>query len=284
MPQPIFSTRPRIAAAKNPLRVALFTLLVAAGPAGCADVAPGPGEEAVLIDKPMVFGHEGVRDEVVHTGRRYVWFTTEHIMVNTLPMQFPVHFDDLMSADGVPLDFDAVIRLQVIDSVRLIKEFGPKWYESNVEKEFATRVRQAVRKHGMNETAISTTAIDDIDREVSESMEKYITSAKLPVKLIQVTVGKANPPDSIKGQRIETATQQQRVLTEAQRKLAEDARKLAEKSRADADNAYRQAMQLSPDQFLRLETIKMQKEACAKAEANCTFIIGNTPPLMLPGK
>ena len=115
-------------------------------------------------------------------------------------------------------------------------------------------------------------------------MEAYIASAKLPVRLIQVTVGKANPPDSIKGQRIETATQQQRVLTEAQRKLAEDARKLAEKSRADADNAYRQAMQLSPDQFLRLETIKMQKEACAKGGTTCTFILGNTPALMLPGK
>lgn len=259
-------------------------VLVSALLAGCSDVAPGPGEEAVLIDKPMLFGSEGVRNEPVHTGRKYVWFTTDHVIVNMLPAQYPVHFDDLMSADGVPLDFDAVIRLQVVDAVRLIKEFGPKWYESNVEKEFATRVRQAVRKHGMNETAISTTAIDDIDREVSESMENYIAAARLPVKLIQVTVGKANPPDSIKSQRIETAAQQQRVLTEAQRKLAEDARKLAEKSRADADNAYRQAMQLSPEQFLRLETIKMQKEACAKGTTTCTFIIGNTPALVLPGK
>jgi hypothetical protein len=101
-------------------------------------------------------------------------------------------------------------------------------------------------------------------------MEDYLKEAKLPIRLIDITVGKANPPDSIKHQRVETATQQQRVLTEGQRKLAEDSRKQAEKSRADADNAYRQAMQLSPGQFLQLETIKMQRDVCAKAE--CTFI------------
>jgi regulator of protease activity HflC (stomatin/prohibitin superfamily) len=245
----------------------------------CTSIAPDPGQEAVLVDKPIFFGAEGVRGEVVHTGRKYVWFTTNFITVNMLPQQFSVHFDDLMSSDGVPLDFDAVIRLQVTDSVRLIKEFGQHWYENNVDKEFSNRVRQAVRKHGMNETAISTTAIDDIDREVSDAMDKYLASANLPVKLIQVTVGKANPPDSIKHQRIETATQQQRILTEGQRKLAEDARKQAEKSRADADNAYREAMKLSPDQFLRLETIKMQREACVKSA--CTFIVGNTPAMVL---
>ncbi len=255
-----------------------FVMLLTA----CSSIAPDPGQEAVLIDKPILFGSEGVRDDVVHTGRRYVWFTTEHVIVNMLPRQYAVHFDDLMSSDGVPLDFDAIIRLQVTDSVRLIKEFGPDWYVSNVEKEFANRVRQAVRKHGMNETAINTTAIDDIDNEVSSSMEEYIRSAKIPVKLIQVTVGKANPPDSIKSQRIETAAQQQRVLTEVQRKLAEDSRKLAEKSRADADNAYRQAMQLSPDQFLQLETIKMQREACGNG--GCTFIVGETPPVLLPAR
>jgi hypothetical protein len=68
----------------------------------------------------------------------------------------------------------------------------------------------------------------------------------LPVTLINVTVGRALPPDAIKHQRIETAQQEQRVLTEGQTKLAEDARKAAEQSRADADNAYRNALGLSP--------------------------------------
>jgi hypothetical protein len=124
---------------------------------------------------------------------------------------------------------------------------------------------------GMNETAISTVAIDAIDMEVSQAMEKYHADARLPVKLIQVTVGKANPPDAIKHQRIATAEQQQRALTEQQKKLAEDQREQAELSRARADHAYRNAMNLSPEQFLRLETIKMPRDVCGAG--HCAFIL-----------
>lgn len=242
---------------------------------GVTAVKPDAGYEAVLVHKPMIFGHGGVNQESVKTGRSYVAWTTQAWYVNVLPQQYGMHFEDFMSLDGVPLDFDAVIRLRVINSVTLMEKFGPDWYNNNIKAEFANRARQAVRKHGMNETAIDTKAIEDIDREVSEAMLKYISDAKLPLQLIDVTVGKANPPDSIKSQRIETAAQQQRVLTEQQRKLAEDSRKNAELSRAIADNAYREAMQLSPEQFLRLETIRMQEKVCAgDNKGNCTFVIG----------
>jgi regulator of protease activity HflC (stomatin/prohibitin superfamily) len=153
-----------------------------------------------------------------------------------------------------------------------VSEFGADWYKANVEAEFKNRVRQAVRKHGMNETAINATAIDEIDEEVSKALVAYVTKARLPIELIDVTVGRANPPDSIKSQRVETAAQEQRVNTEKQRALAENSRLAAERARADADNAYREAMKLSPDQFLQLETIKMQQVACAKG--GCTFLIG----------
>jgi regulator of protease activity HflC (stomatin/prohibitin superfamily) len=247
-----------------------FLLLLFA--TGCTVVSPDAGQEAVLVKKPLFFGHGGVDPKPVSTGLTLAAFTTQDIYVNMQPIQFTVHFDDLMSSDGVPLDFDAVIRLKIIDSVRLIKEFGPQWYENNVLAEMRNRVRQAVRKHGMNETAISTIAIEAIDTEVSQQMEVYIKKANLPVRLVDITVGKANPPDSIKHQRIETATQEQRQMTEQQRKLAEDQRKMAEESRAAADNAYREKMQLSPSQFLQLENIKMLKEAAAK---NATFIVGS---------
>jgi regulator of protease activity HflC (stomatin/prohibitin superfamily) len=146
--------------------IVMLTLLLTWA-CGIESVKPDAGHEAVLIEKPLIFGHGGVDPVPVKTGRQYVWWTTEHVIVNMQPLQYQVHFDDLMSSDGVPLDFDAVIRLQITDSVLLIKNFGPKWYENNIEKEFSNRVRQAVRKHGMNETAISTVAIDAIDTEVS---------------------------------------------------------------------------------------------------------------------
>lgn len=235
--------------------------------------APDAGHEMVLVNKPILFGREGVSPKPVTTGREYVWWTTQRIDVYVQPYQYKIHFDDLMSSDGVPLDFDSVIRLKVTDSVDLIKNFGPEWYNNNVLAEFMNRVRQAVRKHGMNETAISTKAIDEIDAEVSAAMREYLKDAKLPVQMIQVTIGKANPPDAIKNQRIATAEQQQRALTEQQRKLAEDARKEAEKSRAASDSAYRELMHLSTAEFLQLENIKMLKEVGSKGS---TFIIGGS--------
>lgn len=236
-------------------------------------VKPDVGQEAVLIHKPFFYGAEGVDPTPIKTGRKYVWSTTSHIIVDMQPQQQEIHFDDLMSSDGVPLDFNSIIRYQITDSVDLVGRFGVKWYQNNIEKEFMSRVRQSVRKHGMNETAINTSAIDDIDKEVTEGMKEYIANISIPVKLIDITVGKANPPDSVKNQRIETAAQQQRIQTEGQKKLAEDARKTAEQARAEADNAYREKMQLSPDQFLKLEAIKMQEKACEKG--GCTFLIGS---------
>lgn len=244
---------------------------------------PKAGTQAVLTYRPIIYGTEGVDPTPVMTGRTFVSPTTLVDYVDMRPQQYTVHFDDFMSKDGVPLDFDAVIRLQVTDSVKLIRDFGTKWYESNVEAELANRVRQAVRKHGMNEVAIDTAAVDDIDNEVSQAMREYLSSAGLPVQLIQITVGKANPPDAIKNQRIETATQQQAVLTQQQRKLAEDERKAAEASRAAADQEYRNAMTLTTDQFVQLEWLKSFREVCGAG--HCTVVTaGAATPVLSVNK
>ncbi len=242
---------------------------------GCTVVAPDAGQAAVLIDKPWIFGHGGVRSEPVQTGLTYTWFSTQKIYVNLFPQQYDGNFTDLMSSDGVPLDFHAVIRLQVVDPVMLVGEFGQDWYRNNVEQEFFNRVRSAVKKHGMNETAIQTTAIEEIDAEVTQALEQYIEQNHLPIRLMKMTVGRANPPDAVRNQRVETAQQEQRILTEHKRDLAEQSRKAAEQSRAQADNAYRQSMSLSPEQFVELERIKMQTTVCANREAHCTFVIGS---------
>jgi regulator of protease activity HflC (stomatin/prohibitin superfamily) len=122
--------------------------------------------------------------------------------------------------------------LQVVDSVALIRNFGPKWYENNLDQPFQTMVRQAVRKHGMNDTAIKTTALAEIDAEIRQALIDFIKDKGIPIKLVTATVGRANPPDAIKNQRIETATQEQRIQTQMQMKLAEDERAKSEQSRA----------------------------------------------------
>lgn len=259
------------------IRLLAVAVLVLVSTACVRTVSPDVGEEAVLIYKPWFFGHGGVDPTPVKTGRSIEWMSTSFVYVNMQPQQFEGNFADLMSSDGVPLDFHTSIRLQVTDSVRLISQFGPNWYAANVEQAFFNRVRTAVKKHGMNETAINTDAVEAIDAEVSSELEAYITSLDLPVKLLSVTVGKANPPDAVKNQRVETAQQEQRVLSEAKRDLAEQARKAAETSRAQADNAYRNALGLNPEQFVELERIRMQKEVCGTQGTGCTFIVGNAP-------
>ena len=258
---------------------------VAAALAGCSVYAPDAGHEVVLVQKPWFFGHGGVDPEPVKTGRTYTAVSTQGIDVEMRPQRFEVDLPDTMTSDGVPISFHAIITLQITDSVSLINNFGDRWYSNNVEQPFAQFVRQAVRKRGMNETAISTTALDAIDAEIRDNLAGFIHEKQLPVRLVTMTVGRANPPDAIKNQRIETAAQEQRVQTEKQVKLAEDSRMLAEQSRASADNAYREAMHLSPEQFIQLETIKMQRQVCgAEGKANCTFIQNGTLPVYNLGR
>ena len=255
-------------------------LAICIAASGCSSFSPDAGHEIVLIDKPVFFGHGGVESEPVKTGRTFGAVTTDGVDVYMQPQRFDAELADTMTSDGVPVSFHAIVALQVTDSVALIKTFGPSWYKNNVEQPFWTMVRQAVRKRGMNETAISTTALDAIDAEIRDAMTAFIKDKGLPVKLITMTVGRANPPDSIKNQRVETATQEQRIQTEKQVKMAEDERMKAEQSRASADNAYREAMHLSPEQFIQLETIKMQFAVCGPSgKANCTFIQNGATPV-----
>lgn len=256
------------------LAIALVLCLTA-----CSTFTPDAGHQVVLVEKPFLFGNGGVNSTPVQTGRTYAALSTEGVDVYMQPAKYDTELPDMMTSDGVPITFHAIMILQVINSVDLIKNFGPDWYKNNLEEQFKTMVRQAVRKHGMNETVISTTALDAIDEEIRGQVVKFLVDKKLPVQLVTMTVGKANPPDAIRTQRIETATQEQRIQTEQQKKLAEDKRLQSEQSRANADNAYRESMHLSPEQFIELERIKMQQEACTKGP--CTFINGSgvTPVL-----
>src|ERR1700751_702175 len=245
-------------------------MLIASGLVGCSVYWPDAGHETVLIEKPLIFGHGGVAPDSVKPGRTFAAITTEGVDVYMQPQKFDTEMHDTMTSDGVPISFHAIVVLQVADSVILIKNFGPEWYRNNLEEQFKTMVRQAVRKRGMNETAISTTALDAIDEEIRLALVSFIKEKGLALKVITMTVGRANPPDAIKNQRIETATQQQRIQTEQQTRLAEVQRKSAEEARAAADNAYRQAIGLSPEQYVQLKRIEMEQRVCA--DAKCTFI------------
>ena len=272
---------------KKAISLVLGGFAVMAAFAACSTVQPDAGHEAVLVRKPLIFGSGGVDSTPVKTGLKYVAFTTEGIDVNMQPRRIDVEFNDLMTSDGVPIDFHAVLTLQVIDSVKLVRDFGadmaanaaPGFWLRNLDQPFRTAVRDAVKAHGMNEMAIQATAADEVDRAVTDHLLNIVKETGVPVKILDVSLGRANPPDAILHQRVETAAQEQRINTEKQKKLAEDQRKLAEESRAAADQAYNQKMGLNTEQYVALQAIQMQRDVCAKG--TCTFIYGASATPML---
>jgi len=155
----------------------------------------------------------------------------------------------------------------------------PAWYAYNLQGPIRNTIRMAVKKYGLNEIAIAYTADAKVETEVKAAITAYITKRGMPVELVDFTLGKTNPPDAIKDQRVRTAAEQQRQITEHQTQAAEEARKGAELARAEADNAYREKLGLSPEQFIHLQQIDMQKKVCDGGK--CTFIIGaNVSPVL----
>jgi hypothetical protein len=251
------------------------------GLTGCTVASPNAGHEVVWMEKPLFFGHGGVDQTPVMAGREYGAITSDAIDVEMLPQRVDMEFDDMMTSSGVPVSFHVVATFKVTDPVRLVSGFGAdrddkgNWgfWTRNLDQPMSNAVRDAVKKRDMQEMAISQTAADAVGQEVNAAAVNIVQKLGVPIVFTAVNVGRVNPPDAIKNQRIETAAQEQRAITEQQTKLAEDQRKAAEQSRAAADNAYREAMQLSPDQFLQLERIKMQRDVCAHG-GTCTFFIG----------
>lgn len=257
-----------------------LTLLV-----GCGTASPDANQEAVLIRKPVFFGHGGLEPVPIRTGRTYVAPSTQVLYVNTSPLAFDLNFDDLMTRDVVPLDFHGQLRLQVTDSVALVKAGAigsdgaevnvGQWFKNNLQAQWIAALRDAVKKHPHGE--VLTTSVDQIDAEVKAELEALIAKEKLPVRLLSVTAGRANPPPQVASQRIATATQQQKVQTEIERRRAEEARRDAEFARAEADNAYRQEMTITADQFVQMEMMKLSattmREVCGGGKGNCSFTI-----------
>ena len=254
------------------------------GCTGCSVAAPDAGHQVVWVEKPMFFGHGGIDSDPVTTGRSYGGLTSQASDVNMQPQRVDMEFDDMMTKSGVPVSFHVVLSFKITDAVKMVTQYGVdrdsdgNWgfWQRNLDQPIRTAVRDSVKKRDMQEMAIDQTASDAVGKEVTEAANRIVIEAGIPIMFPpdEINVGRVNPPDAIKNQRIETAAQEQRAITEQQTKLAEDQRKAAEQSRAAADNAYREAMQLSPDQFLQLERIKMQRDVCAHGGTNCTFFIG----------
>ena len=264
--------------------IAVFAAVLAYGLSGCSVAAPDAGHQQVWVEHPVFFGHGGVDQTPVTAGQSYGAFTSDHIDVNMQPQRVDMEFDDMMTKSGVPVNFHVLFIFKVTNAVSLVQNYG---VDQNGEAKGAwgrimdaqinQLVRDAVKAYDMQDIAVSQVAVDAVTQRITTGAYSIAASTGMPIQLLSVNVGRILPPDAVKNQRIETATQEQRVITEQQRKLAEDSRKAAETSRAAADNAYREEMQLSPEQFIQLDNIKMLNNVCERG--GCQFFVGSGSPV-----
>lgn len=242
-----------------------------------------PGHHGVIVDKPYTFGHEGVRDQPLTDGRIMLFRTSSLIPIVMTPQTIPVKFDDLSSADNILLDFEAGIQYQFTDAVVLVRKFGKDWFRNNIEQPFRQVVRDAVKKKTMTQMMSDVQAAADVDKEITDALTKMIVELKLPVRIANVSLGRAKPNDNVLAQMNETAAQQQRQKTLVAATAAEGDREKEQIAKAKADNAYRNAMGLSPDMFIKLEEIKRFSEACMKGNT-CVVSVGDASVMVGPKK
>lgn len=258
--------------------VTVLGMCMTLGFTSCKNVAPNAGEEAVLIHKPILFGHGGVDDKPVETGRQYEWFSTDYVIVSMLPQKFDEKLDDAASNDNTLLDFNTQIQLQVDDnkSPVLIKNYGSNWYVNVIQEVYRNTVRNYISKFGPFDLMSNREVLDSINYAVKSDMEEYIAelsdkSGELPITVVNVVVGRAIPNEKQKAEMDNTAAATQAKRTEESRLEMLKAKEAAERQRAIADKAYQKEMGLSTDQFIQLRAWEVIEK---KDGANIDVLVG----------
>lgn len=249
---------------------------------GCTVVSPEVGQEAVLVDRPWVFGKGGVRlDDVRKTGRSYAWLSTEKIYVDTTPQTIKVAFNDYSSSDNILLDFETAIQYRITNSPRLLSTKGTQWFENNIRSQYSAIVRDQVKRHDMTSMMSKPETAAAIDQAVTEAIRAEVKEQAIDVEIINITLGRAQPNPNVLEQMNLTAAQQQRVKTLKEATLAEEQRKLEQEAVAAADNAYRNQMGLSPQQYLLRQVAEINAQACVQAKA-CYIVPSGTAIVAQP--
>ena len=263
---------------KKKSMLSALSLCLMLGMNSCINVAPGAGEEAVLIHKPYIFGHGGIDEKPVETGRQYEWFSTSYVIVSMLPQKFDEKLDDAASNDNTLLDFNTQIQLQVEDnkSPVLIKNYGSNWYVNVIQEVYRNTVRNYISKFGPFDLMSNREVLDSINFAVKNDMERYIDelsvkSGELPIDVVNVVVGRAIPNEKQKAEMDNTAAATQAKRTEESRYEMLKAKEAAERQRAIADKAYQVEMGLSADQFIQLKAWEVIEK---KEGANIDVLVG----------
>lgn len=254
----------------------LFSILLLAS---CHGVKPEADEEAVLIDKPLIWGHGGVDKTPVTTGFKWVWFSTSYDKFKIIPQRYDEEFNDIFSNDNTPLDFNTYINIQIESgkTPTLLQNYGKDWYKNNIQVYYRNKTREYVSSYSPFDLISNREVLSDIDEALIKDMRNYVAelskNKELPIKILSITTGAARPNQDQLEEMNKTAQYIQQKRTMEQKAIAENARAEAEKKRAEADKAYMHEMNLTQSQFISL---KMIETLANKNGANIDVLIGGS--------
>ena len=250
---------------------ACFTLV------SCHKVQPNADEEAALTMKPWIFGHGGVAQEPVNTGLAWCALTTDASYFKIIPQRYDEKFDDIFSNDNTPLDFDTyiVIQIQKGKTPILLQNYGVDWYKNNIQVYYRNKTREYVSMFSPFDLISNREVLNKIDSMIISDMKNHVTilskQKEFPITICSVTTGAAKPNKDQLEEMNKTAQYIQQKRSMEQKAIAETARADAERKRAEADKAYMNAMNLSPNQFINLKWIET---VASKQGANIDVLVG----------
>lgn len=245
------------------------------------------GEEGVLIYKPWIFGHGGVDPQPIVTGMTWTVWSTQVERVMVKPFNIDENFDDLITKDNNPVDFSVHMTFKhiegktpvLVEKFGLMKEDNPNagWYPSKIKQPLRNDVREFVKDYSMFEISTNPAIANQLQTIVAKKVQQFIAKEGIPTTLVNVSVGKVMPPESVVQATLATAAQKQNVLTQEARVKAEQSREIAEKASARADKAYMQEMNMTPQQYLKNKEL----DIIAKKENVQVFMGAMPQPVVL---
>ena len=237
-------------------------------------------EYGVYVMKPYVFGAGGVDDQILTTGRYFHFDSTTLVRVPKTPVTVPIPFQDLATADNNLLDFDSSVTYVINDPVAMAS-LSANWFASSINRQYANIVRRVVMGQSFSDVMSSSKVNQEMDLEITEKLMALVKETKLPITIVDVSLGKATPNKEVLTEMNATAAEQQRQKTLTQRKTSEDLRRESETARAAADSAYQVKMGMTVGQLVELQKTQLLADAC-KASKSCLLINGSVPSLLVP--
>ena len=283
---------------KNLLGV-LIVLIASLSFTSCSQVGVDEGTRTLCVKRPYIFGSDGV--DILTPGRHVMAWTSDDIAVNIRPKKYKESFDNLNTKDNNPVDFDIYFNLQVIATKvdTLYSKFGvgtdasglQVWYVNNLQNKLRNIVRDKCKEYEMNPLTNNTVVSKEVIDYVKLEGNKYIKSIGIPVTLIDVSMGKVNPPKPVLEERERTAKAKQAEKTIFQtnknrdlknKQLIQDqiARADRENKRALADKAYKNTMNLTTSQYITILKLENEKILYSNGGAKVVQINGGASAMV----